>query len=699
MKICANYFLKQLIAGWYNVILIARSYSQRSVSPADKKVASHRHPELKKFAHHNAFSSLLEAIEYHETALNEGKFVKGFFTSDKKTLEAVSSMFDESPYQQFLTELLLTPPSLSTNEQRTRIITFSPIENFPEHLPKYVKHKAQTSLLSVGGPAALDTAVLGSLIPDIKLAHNIHICGPFKESNLAHSAFQLHVRHGTALNAERELTGHILLVPFLIRHFRGCTIEEILHPDFRKIDLKFSSINAEKLRIYLGNEYNWFKQAIRHQLGLMTEHDLNRLESAFSQDVLRLIENVSGMALSSKAGRDPAKSISIHVDLTETGKEETHANNILIKKTVGIESVPLTNDEKDFFFGPQKVNIVEATRYPNDGSLLLQTQPLKQKILMDRGGQCLQQHITHILFAENENITGKARLAGVITEDGQFIYGSHLHLSPGYKAKFEFGKPKRSSFYRNLLNRMENKMNISRPVPGHRLTVATGTSLTVLMQNSPHLKKIIATYGTTPQFAVTNSHWTLLAKNETHILMRITGGGNTGLEDYNPAYFFNLVANTGRIFGREALVGIIATYGCPRSINARNSTECFKAANVLISYGKGGTGNTKRHAEAVLALLELGFIDNMMTFLKQNSNYAEKSLTETVNFIHEKAKNMKFLRHDDMHFDRRLGYNSQLSHREKVSVAVFFVGLIILINTAVFMDKESIVDMNNSQSS
>lgn len=158
---------------------------------------------------------------------------------------------------------------------------------------------------------------------------------------------------------------------------------------------------------------------------------------------------------------------------------------------------------------------------------------------MYNGGRCLEQYISYILFAEDESIAGKARLAGVITGSGQFIYASHLHLSPDYKAKFEFGEAKRSSFFRNLANKMKNQLGVSSLVPQHRLTVATGTSVNALIRNNARLKKIIATYGMTPQFAVTSSHWTMLAHNDSYILMRITGGGNTGCEDYNPAYFLN----------------------------------------------------------------------------------------------------------------------------------------------------------------
>lgn len=640
----------------------------------NKDMAIPKHSALRRIIHDKSFKSLAESIAYHEAALDSRKFVKGFFTNDETTLRIARKILVGNPYEKFLSNLLLKPPSQSINEQRSREIIFSAVENFPQYLSEYNKYKNKVSLVSVGGPAAIDTALLASINENRQqIDQNTFISGPFSESNLAFSALQLHVRHGTALNADRHLTGHSLIWPFLKRNIIGCTVDEALDPDFRKIDLKFSSITAEKLIIYIRNEFNWLWQFARYQLGLITEHDLNRLESALSQDILHQIEHMIGVNLSSNANRDPKQSISIHVDLTSEGSEATRVENQLMKQTVGIESVTLSDDEKSFFFGEQKTNIVQATRYPNDGNMLLEAQHIEEEILMKSGAHCLKEHITHVLFAEEANVPKKIRLAGVITENGQFIYASHLHLSLGYKAKFKFDKPKDSTFYRNLINKTKNGLNISPPVPGHSLTVATGTSINAIFKSNAYLKKIIETYGTTPQFAVTNSHWTLLAMNEEYILMRITGGGTTGQENYNPAYFLNLIANTERIFGRGTLVGILSTYGCPRSINARNSTEFFKAGNVLVSYGKGGTGNTKRHAEAVIALLELGFDKKIADLFGHCSTHDGKSMTEVINFIHDKSKDMKFIVNGDQHISRRLGYDGKLSKMEKLSLLITVV--------------------------
>ena len=74
-----------------------------------------------------------------------------------------------------------------------------------------------------------------------------------------------------------------------------------------------------------------------------------------------------------------------------------------------------------------------------------------------------------------------------------------------------------------------------------------------------------------------------------------------------PTYFLNLCSATRHIFG-DAFVGVVASYGCVRAINYKNTTQFAKIADgLVISYGKGGTGNTKRASEAYKALKYLGY--------------------------------------------------------------------------------------------
>ena len=73
-----------------------------------------------------------------------------------------------------------------------------------------------------------------------------------------------------------------------------------------------------------------------------------------------------------------------------------------------------------------------------------------------------------------------------------------------------------------------------------------------------------------------------------------------------PSHLMNSMAHTRRIFG-SAFVGVYNAYGGSRSVNYKNSTQFAKIAEgLVISYGKGGCGNTKRASEAYFALKHLG---------------------------------------------------------------------------------------------
>lgn len=632
----------------------------------------------------NAFPSVEHAIQFHQELSAQNADVKSFHAlKDPATLNAAKAILDAHANGDFLKKLILTPPSTSICEKGSIKVIFAPIDRFPECARIYQQKKDQISLLSVGGPAAIDTAVLASLIDTLrtKLSSNTYITRDYFESNVASSASQLHVRHGTALNADPALTGHALLVPFISRAIFGTTLEEIQHPDFRKIDLRLRNLSVDKLRVYAGNEFNWLWQTIRLHLGFMTEHDLNRLESALSQDILHLVEKVSGVQLSSNVHADPKDSISIHVDLTVEGRAATEHENKELKERVGIISAPLTEEEKTFFFGEQKRNIHGATRYHGDGHLNFEAHDRNLALLAQRGGTCFEAEISHVLFAENEKKPSHTRVAGIITKEGRYVYASHVHLSLGYKADFKFETPQQYLTMRDKLNGFENRLGISPPVPRHKITTATGVSINALfdLTANPVLSEIIVKYGTLPQYAVTNSHWTLIAEHGNQALVRITGGGNTGSEEYNPAYFLNLVANTERIFGVDVLKGIISTYGCPRSINARNSTEFAKIAQgLVVSYGKGGTGNTKRHAEAAMTLymLDPEFEQAAEEFLNQFVSHTGQPLGQAVRKIHDVAHQMGFIDDQQSHVARRLGIDPSLSASERAAC-----GLLLLMVT------------------
>lgn len=640
----------------------------------------------------NRSSSREEAQKFHWDRFVSGQDVKTFTSANEATRRSARAILEGHPQQIQLEHQLLGSMSSSTKEQGSVPVRFARIEDFPQYRELYESKKNTKALVSVGGPAAIDTAVLASLIDDVrdKVGENLYITRDYNESNVAHSASQLHVRHGTALNADPHLTGHRLIWTFLKRNVLGLTAEEVNDSDFRKVDLPFASLSKEKIAIYLGNEFNWAWQALRGQFrdaGVLNEHDLNRLESALSQDVLHLIEQVSGVVLSSSAEVVPENSISIHVDLSASGHKATLHENEELDKRVGVKSSPLSRDEMVATFGPQASAFHGATRYHGDGHLLFEAQRKNLDILAANGGTYLEAQVSKVLFAQDD--AGHARLAGMVTTDGQYHYASHGHISLGYKADFGFADSGMSGGLRSMLNMVENALFPA--IPGYHVTTATGVSANVIfdLDKNPILKATVDQFGTLPQTAVTNSHWTMIARKGSQMLVRMTGGGMTGRETYNPAYFLNLLANTERIFGKEIVTDVLSTYGCPRSVNARNSTEFFHAANLLVSYGKGGTGNTKRHAEAAMALstLDPDFKAAARQFLDEFANKSGQPLGQVVENVHQQAVAMGFIQEGQSHFDRRLGYDHSLSEAEVVGISMMLVALTI--GAAFALDKPS----------
>ncbi len=182
--------------------------------------------------------------------------------------------------------------------------------------------------------------------------------------------------------------------------------------------------------------------------------------------------------------------------------------------------------------------------------------------------------------------------------------------------------------------------------------------------------------------SVSNSHWTLIAldADKKHALMRMTAGGNMGSEMYSAAYFLNLIGNTRRIYG-DKLVGVVSTYGCPRSINAKNSGEFVKICEGLVaSYGHGGTGITKKNITAAIALSSLGFAEEVSALHKECPYiFANYDISKVV---HDHSQRTK----------RRMGYDDSFSSNEKAVVG-FAMFCAMLAALSLLREKEDTAKM------
>lgn len=606
------------------------------------------------------------------------KNVKSQFTNDEKTLSIVKRIIESNKHEEFFTKLLLTPPNNNSQEQGSLKVKISDIRDFPRPYRDFESNKHRDSLVCVGGPAAEDQIILSNMIPKIKdrLHERIFITRDYGESNVWHSAKQSHARHSSALNTDAGLTGHALLPTLMLRKILGTDLDDVLSSDYKKIDVDFT-LDPKKLRIYFGNELNWLKQEFKKQNGELTEHHVNRLEGMLSQDIKDVMQEITGADLTGKTNNSNGESSAIHVTFTEKNSREVEHENIAFAES-GIKSEKLTPDEIKFFFESNEIQ--NAWRYHGDTYNKFYDHEAAKEYSQQEGAQWIEgKEINRIFLIQNKE-SGNAQMAGLMTKDGEYIYANKLHFTGGYKVKYEFDKEdsitryQSNSTLRNLFNKIEDALDIQRPT-NTNITTATGISINAVFRKSEKIKRIIDKYGSTGEIAITNSHWTMMAQDDNHIIVRITGGGNTGSEEYNPTYYLNTIANTRRIFGDD-LIGVLSTYGCPRAVNARNTTEFTQIAEgAVFSDGKGGTGNTKRSWEAYMGLIAVGFEKEGTDYFNNFNNRHGEPLGDSLKEAYEQAKAVEFLHDNIANTNRRMGYDESLSLSEMATLGILLVSL------------------------
>ena len=294
-----------------------------------------------------------------------------------------------------------------------------------------------------------------------------------------------------------------------------------------------------------------------------------------------------------------------------------------------------------------------------------------------------------------KNQEGNPEVAGVLSAEGEFFYANKVHLTGGYKMNLTFDKNSNNRFsesgiFRKIVNKVEDFFDVENPLPTDT-TVATGLSVNAIFKLNPQVEELLKR-----QVAVTNSHWTMIAKNEEYAVVRMTGGGNAGSEQYNPAYFLNLMANTRYIFG-DSLVGIVSTYGCPRSINYRNSSEFAEVAEgLVVSYGKGGTGITKGHYEAAQALMMLGFEDEVVEHFNKFRDRKDRPLGDEILKIYKHAENVQFIYDDTEKTARRMGFSNFLSLEEMAFAGLLLAGIAFVIDKKIEKEQRRQCDEPSS---
>ena len=232
-------------------------------------------------------------------------------------------------------------------------------------------------------------------------------------------------------------------------------------------------------------------------------------------------------------------SSSIHVNFSSLGEKHLKAESKDLSK-VGIKSNKLSPEKFELFFGENSHIQSAVSEYFGDNHTLFNIHQINKNLAENRGVKWMDdREVERILVKEDDN--HNAQIVGVTTTKGEYFYCDKLHFTGGYKVEYIFDHQSKTRFQssklRNIVNKIEDTLGVRGPLSTD-ITTATGVSINALFKNSTRLSRIIDKYGSTGEIAVTNSHWTMIAKDDDHIIMRITGGGNTGSEEYSPAYFF-----------------------------------------------------------------------------------------------------------------------------------------------------------------
>ena len=229
----------------------------------------------------NDLPSVKDFIDYHNTALEEGRDIKNLFTPDSKTIDLAREILNKpSPNiknitaNNFFDKNIFHNLSFPTKETGSIQVLISDINDFPGYKQQYETQEHKNAMICIGGPAAEDQVVIASIIDQVRarLDDIIYITRDYKESNVNHSAKQSHARHGNALNADESLSGHKLLPILLMRKLIGVGLEDVLESNYIKIDVPFT-VDPKKLRIYFGNEINWLKQEYKKRNGELKEQN------------------------------------------------------------------------------------------------------------------------------------------------------------------------------------------------------------------------------------------------------------------------------------------------------------------------------------------------------------------------------------------------------------------------------------------
>lgn len=172
---------------------------------------------------------------------------------------------------------------------------------------------------------------------------------------------------------------------------------------------------------------------------------------------MHTLERVLDLELSGNAKefRDPirsqlkahekTKSSSVMAIFNQEDKEETthEVENI---RRANLKALELTRDEIKIFFPRTHDHVLTAFKYIEDTHVSFSAH-LRNRIEAQKRGVDWRENsqVTKILVCPDSR-TGETRIAGVVLHTGEYIYGSHLHMSGGYRVAYRYDPDSKARF-------------------------------------------------------------------------------------------------------------------------------------------------------------------------------------------------------------------------------------------------------------
>lgn len=172
------------------------------------------------------------------------------------------------------------------------------------------------------------------------------------------------------------------------------------------------------------------------------------------------LEKVLNTELSGNANefKDPIKSklkphektdsSSIVAVFTEQNRQEVlHENENVKRANLNVIELDQNEIKQIFYRGYQ--NIHTAYRYIEDTHMFYDLHMRNRNESVKREVDWRENCQVAKILVTRDSLTGEAKIAGVVTHSGEYIYGTHLHMSGGYRVAYDYDPNSKTRFQTN----------------------------------------------------------------------------------------------------------------------------------------------------------------------------------------------------------------------------------------------------------